>query len=94
VIHDPIDGNPNRLLPVFIMSTDGPWFGMSVTTDRTWQNSSIILPIFGKMSLTSCPFCPHFVNSNGDRIRLPVANSVRGVLYGSGCPSYRSSMGL
>jgi hypothetical protein len=47
-------------------------------TDRTTQKSSILSPIFGKISLTSSPFCPYFFQVNGERIRLPVENSVLG----------------
>src|SRR5216683_910424 len=94
VIHEPIEGRPARLFPVFIINTEGPWLGMSVTIERIWQKSSITPPICGKISLTSVPFCPYLVHVKGERIKLPVANSVRGVAYGSGCPSYLSSNGL
>src|SRR5262245_57757629 len=30
VSHDPIEGRPTCVWPVFIMSIDGSWFGMSV----------------------------------------------------------------
>ena len=67
---------------------------MSEIIDRTIQNSSMIFAVCGKSSLTSMPFLPYFWKRNGDFIRLPVANSVRGVSYGSGLPSYFSSIGL
>src|SRR4051812_39994749 len=37
------------------------------------QNSSMIPPILGKISLTQVPFCPYCDHANGDFIRLPVA---------------------
>ena len=79
VTQEPIEGRPNRVVPVFIIITDGPWLGMSVMVDRTWQNSSIVSAIRGKISLTAWPLRPYFANANGERIRFPVVNSVRGV---------------
>ena len=40
------------------MSSDGSWFGRSVYMERMTQMSSIIAPIFGKISLTSMPLLP------------------------------------
>ena len=67
---------------------------MSEIIDRTIQNSSITFAVCGNNSLTSMPSLPYFLKLNGDFIKLPVANSVRGVSYGRGFPSYFSSIGL
>src|SRR5215467_3680116 len=94
VSHDPRDGLPAWLNPVFIISIDGSWFGMSVYIDRIQQMSSAIWPTLGNSSLTSMPHCPYFLNWNGERSREPVLRSVRMAPLGRGWPWYLSSIGL
>ena len=65
----PIDGRPTCVCPVFIISIDGSWFGMSVYTERTKQMSSAQPPTCGNSSLTSMPDWPYFLNVNGERIK-------------------------
>ena len=44
-------------------------------TDFTMHISSTHSPRLGKISLTSMPLLPYFLNLNGDFIRLPVLRS-------------------
>src|SRR5882724_11504104 len=76
VSHDPMDGRPTWLCPVFIINMDGSWFGISVYTDRMKQMSSTHSPTCGNSSLTSMPLFPYFLNWNGDFISVPVLRSV------------------
>ena len=45
-------------------------------------------PSCGKISLTSMPLCPYFLNVNGDFSRLPVLRSVCRLPEGIGLPLY------
>ena len=74
--HEPIDGRPTWVWPVFIISIDGSWFGMSVYIERMKQMSSAHSPTCGNSSLTSMPALPYFLNVNGERISAPVLRSV------------------
>src|SRR6266436_920403 len=86
VIHDPSDGRPTWLNPVFIISIAGSWFGISVYIERIQQMSSAHAPTFGNSSLTSMPHFPYFWKVNGDRISAPVLRSVATAPPGRGCP--------
>ncbi len=80
--------------PVFIISIDGSWFGISVYIDRMKQMSSAHSPTWGNSSLTSIPALPYFLNANGERINAPVLRSVATEPPGSGWPWYLSSIGF
>ncbi len=67
---------------------------MSVHTERITQMSSMQPPTCGKISLTSIPLCPYFLNVNGDFISAPVLRSVATSPPGSGWPWYLSSIGF
>ena len=56
-------------LPVCICNNAGSWFGTSVFIERITQQSSMMRPRFGSVSLTSMPLRPHFLNSNGDGMK-------------------------
>src|SRR5215813_11162331 len=62
VSHEPSDGRPAWLKPVFIISIDGSWFGISVFIDRIQQMLSAHSPRLGNRSLTSIPHWPYFLN--------------------------------
>ena len=84
--HEPSDGRPTWMWPVFIISIDGSWFGMSVCIERITQMSSAQAPTCGNSSLTSSPLLPYRLNVNGDFISEPVLRSVATVPPGSGWP--------
>src|SRR6266851_10249401 len=86
VSHEPSDGRPTWLCPVFIISMEGSWFGMSVYIERMKQISSAHSPTCGNNSLTSMPHCPYCLNWKGDRINEPVLRSVAIDPPGSGLP--------
>src|SRR3984957_20552386 len=94
VSQDPIEGRPEKLAPVFIISSAGSWLGISVYTERTKHMSSTHSARLGKISLTSMPLFPCFLNLKGDFIRLPVLRSCCRSPPGIGCPWYLSSEGL
>src|SRR4051812_1370475 len=55
--------------------------------ERTTQISSMQPATCGKSSLTSTPDCPYFLNSHGERNRLPVlVRSSEGLANGRGLP--------
>src|SRR6266853_4024052 len=58
------------------------------------HTSSMHSPSLGKISLTSIPLWPYFLNLNGDASRLPVFRSVFKFPEGIGLPSYFVSIGL
>src|ERR1700730_16684162 len=58
------------------------------------HTSSMHSPSLGKISLTSIPLWPHFLNLNGEANRLPVLRSVFKLPEGIGFPSYFVSIGL
>ncbi len=76
------------------MSSDGSWLGMFVCIERMTQMSSMQLPMCGKMSLTSIPDSPHFLNLNGDISSPPVFRSVFRSAPGGRWPLYFSSAGF
>src|SRR5215813_9369319 len=86
VSHEPSDGRPAWLKPVFIISIEGSWFGMSVYRDRIQQILSAHSPTCGNSSLTSMPHSPYFLKVNCERINAPVFRSVIMVPPGSGLP--------
>ena len=76
VTHDPRLGRTSRLSPVFISRNDGSWFGTSACIDRITQMSSMCFAVCSKISLTSMPDLPYFLNLNGDGNAAPVCRSV------------------
>ena len=91
--HDPKLGRIWRTSPEFIIISDGSWFGMSVCIERTIQRSSTQPPTFEKISLTSIPPWPYFLNVNGDGKAAPVRRSVFRVM-GMDLPANLASDGF
>jgi hypothetical protein len=85
VSHDPSDGRPGWMWPVFIINRDGSWFGMSVCIELMTQMSSATEPTWGKSSLTWIPDAPWCLNSKGDLMSAPVLRSVL-ISFGIGLP--------
>src|SRR5262245_10116737 len=61
--HDPIDGRPLIVVPVFMKVCAGSWLMASVFIDRMTHRSSATSARCGKMEDTSSPDLPHFLNS-------------------------------
>src|SRR5688572_27541558 len=93
VVHDPKLGRTKRASPQFINNSDGSWLGTLAWSDRSTVNSSITSPTLEKISLTSIPLSPYFLNLKGDGRAAPVLRSVRKV-FGISRPAYFSSAGL
>ena len=51
--HEPIEGRPEMVVPVFISVCAGSWLMASVTIDRMMAMSSATLPMCGNNSLIS-----------------------------------------
>src|SRR5918911_5388222 len=94
VTHDPKLGRTSRASPQFISINDGSWLGTSAYIERITQVSSIHSPTLAKISLTSMPLAPHFLNLNGEGKAAPVRRSVRRLGPGRGLPAYFASRGL
>src|SRR5580704_1285204 len=62
--------------------------------ERMTQMSSMHSPRLEKISLSSIPLCPNFLNWKGDFNRLPVFRSVFRLGVGIGWPLYLVSIGL
>src|SRR5205807_2192217 len=90
---EPKLGRTWRTSPQFIIISDGSWLGMSLHIERTMQRSSTCSPTFEKISLTSMPLWPNFLNSNGVGNADPVRRSVFSVI-GIGLPPYLPSDGF
>src|SRR5690349_1051805 len=60
--HDPIDGRPEMVVPVFMKVCAGSWLIASVTIERTMQISSAMEPKFGNSSQICWPDLPNFLN--------------------------------
>ncbi len=52
-------------LPLHIINNEGSWLGTLVCIERITQMSSMHFPTSGKISETSIPDWPHFLNANG-----------------------------
>src|SRR5688572_20465171 len=59
--HEPSDGRPARMEPVFIWQTDPTWFNPSAQQDRTTHSLSACCAMCGYQSDTSIPLCPYFL---------------------------------
>ena len=62
--HEPIQGLPAFMLPVWMKVIAGSWLIASVCIDRTIAKSSTIFAIFGSNSDTHAPFFPCCANLN------------------------------
>src|SRR5829696_6837652 len=62
--HEPMDGRPEIVVPVFMNVWAGSWLMASVTIDRTMQRSSATEPMWGKSSQISWPDLPNFLNAH------------------------------
>ncbi len=62
--------------------------------ERMTAMSSTHSPTWEKISLTSIPLWPYFLNLNGDGKAAPVLRSVRRFSRGSGWPAYLARSGL
>src|SRR5258708_31084507 len=88
-------GREKACSPVFICRQAPLWFMLSATMERIMHISSTQVATFGKSSLTSIPACPYFLNSNGERSKLPVlVRSSLGFSKGSGLPLSDAKRGL
>src|SRR5918995_1617294 len=94
VTHEPRLGRTVRLSPVFINKNDGSWLGTSACIDRITQMSSMCFAVCSKISLTSMPDLPYFLNLKGDGNAAPVLRSVLRLVVGSGLPAYFCKSGL
>ncbi len=61
--HEPIDGRPLMVVPVFMNVCAGSWLMASVFIDRMTHRSSATSARRGKMVESSIPDLPHFLNS-------------------------------
>src|SRR3954469_12009654 len=99
--HDPIDGRPEIVVPVFMNVCAGSWLIASVVIERMMQGSAAAEPMCGKTSAISCPDLPNRLNDHcGPRhlraafpwswaIGWPLVND-----SGMGCPVISASLGL
>src|SRR5947209_3969345 len=94
VTHAPMLGRDSRSSPQFISRIDCSWLGVLACIERRKHISSTWAAVRGKISLTSMPLRPCFVNLNGDGRAAPVARSVVRLPDGSVLPSYFFSSGL
>src|SRR5262245_33069256 len=94
VTHAPIDGRDSRSSPQFISRIDCSWLGVLACIERMKQTSSTWAAVLAKISLTSMPLCPYFLNLNGDGRAAPVGRSVVRLPCGSFLPSYFFKSGL
>ena len=51
-------GTLGVIVPLFISNSAGPWFGLSVCTERNTHRSSANFAVCGSNSLTGNPLCP------------------------------------
>jgi hypothetical protein len=56
-------GRVGVIVPLFIRNRAGPWFGLSVCSERMTQMSSMHSPSFGSSSLTGRPLWPQGLNA-------------------------------
>src|SRR3954447_11161286 len=98
VTHDPIDGRPARIDPVFIWHTDPTWFSPSALHERNSVMSSTCLAISVYQSDTHIPLCPYCFHVRVDGISefdaVPIAVTTLPYDGGSGCPASRPISGL
>ena len=52
-------GRLGVIVPLFIMYSAGPWFGLSVYNERSTQMSSMQPATLGSNSLTATPLSPY-----------------------------------
>src|SRR5262245_10755796 len=62
-IHEPIDGRPLIVVPVFMNVCAGSWLIASVFIERITHKSSATSAKCGKIDDSSRPDLPHFLNS-------------------------------
>ena len=60
--HEPMDGLPLIILPVYINWLAGSWLMASVFMERIRQRSSAIFAVHGRVSLNQVPASPCCVN--------------------------------
>src|SRR3954463_14388897 len=61
--HEPIEGRPEIVVPVFMNVCAGSWLIASVVIERIMQMSSAIDPMCGKSEQICCPDFPNFTNA-------------------------------
>ena len=66
ITHEPMLGRVICASPQFMSMSDGSWLGTSACIDRMTHMSSMQVPSWGKISLTSTPDLPIFLNWKGE----------------------------
>src|SRR4029078_13022327 len=61
--HEPIEGRPEMVVPVFMKVWAGSWLMASVVIERMMHRSSATVATLGKIEAISCPDCPQRMNS-------------------------------
>src|SRR5262249_47491335 len=98
VTHDPSDGRPARMDPVFIWQMPAEWLMPSPQHERITARSSAQVAVCGSQSLTHSPplpCCCHFrLHANSGEPNSPIAVMILPTDGGSGLPAISLTLGL
>src|SRR5215472_8085535 len=98
VTHEPIEGRPARIDPVFIWQTEPTWFKPSAQQERNSVSSSTCSAIFGYQSETHMPLSPYCFQVRVDGMsvfdEVPIAVITLPNEAGMGCPAIRCNSGF